>query len=126
MPDGKRLLFNQGGSIYTIPVEGGVPEKLNTGAMNRNNNDHVISFDGKMLAISHHRDGMPGGGSTVYYLPLSGGDPKLVTDSTPSYLHGWSPNGKEVVYTAQRISASPAYNIYKKADQWWSGSATNF
>ena len=49
MPDGKKLLFNQGGSIYTIPVEGGTPEKLNTGAAKRNNNDHVISFDGKMV-----------------------------------------------------------------------------
>jgi len=114
MPDGKKLLFNQAGSLYTIPIEGGVPEKLNTGSANRNNNDHVISFDGKMLAISHHRDGMSGGGSTVYYLPLSGGEPKLITDSTPSYLHGWSPNGKEVVYTAQRTSKSPAYNIYRK------------
>lgn len=114
MPDGKKLLFNQGGSIYTIPINGGKPEILNTGIAKRNNNDHVISMDGKWLAISSHRDGMPGGGSTIYYLPLTGGDPKLVTDSTPSYLHGWSPDGKEVVYTAQRISKSPVYNIYKK------------
>lgn len=115
MPDGKRLLFNQGGSIYTIPVEGGTPEKLNTGAVNRNNNDHVISFDGKWLALSSQRSGMPGGGSTIYYLPITGGEPKIVTDSTPSYLHGWSPNGKDVVYTAQRISKSPVYQIHKKA-----------
>lgn len=115
MPDNKRLLFNQAGSIYTIPVEGGVPEKLNTGAVARNNNDHVISFDGKMLGISSHRDGLPGGGSTVYVLPLTGGEPKLITDSTPSYMHGWNPNGKEVIYTAQRISVSPAYNLYKKS-----------
>jgi TolB protein len=115
MPDGKRLLFNQGGSIYTIPIEGGTPEKLNTGNVNRNNNDHVISFDGKSLALSSQRAGMLGGGSTIYYLPITGGDPKIVTDSTPSYLHGWSPNGKEVVYTAQRISKSPVYQIHKKA-----------
>ena len=115
MPDGKKILFNKDGFIYTIPVEGGNPEKLNSGFANHNNNDHVISFDGKMLAISHHREGMPGGGSTIYVLPLSGGDPKLVTDSTPSYLHGWNPNGKEVVYTAKRINNSPAYNIYKKS-----------
>lgn len=114
MPDGKRLLFNQGGSIYTIPITGGTPELLNTGTAKRNNNDHVISFDGKWLGISSHRDGMAGGGSTVYYLPLTGGDPKIVTDSTPSYLHGWSPDGKEVVFTAQRISKGAAYNIYKK------------
>ncbi len=115
MPDGKEILFNRGGSIFTIPVQGGQPTKVNTGFANRNNNDHVISFDGKMLAISHHRDGMPGGGSTVYVLPLKGGEPTLVTDSTPSYLHGWNPNGKEVVYTAQRISKGPAYNLYKKS-----------
>src|SRR4030095_12231806 len=114
MPDGKNLLFNQGGSIYTIPLSGGTPTMVNTGAAKRNNNDHVISFDGKWLAISSHRDSMPGGGSTIYYLPLTGGEPKLVTDSTPSYLHGWSPDGKDLVYTAQRISKSPVYNIYKK------------
>lgn len=114
MKDGKKLLFNKDGSIYSIPVEGGQIEKLNTGTANRNNNDHVISFDGKMLGISSHRDGMPGWGSTVYYLPITGGEPVLVTDSTPSYLHGWNPNGKEVVYTAQRISKEAGYNIYKK------------
>ena len=114
MPDGNRILFNQGGTIFTIPVDGGTPEKLNTGFANKNNNDHVISFDGKMLGISHHREGMPGGGSTIYVLPLSGGEPKIITDSTPSYLHGWSPDGKLLVYTAQRISSGPAYNLYTK------------
>lgn len=114
MPDGKRLLINQGGSLYTIPTEGGKPEKLNTGSANQNNNDHVISFDGKLLGISSHRREMPNGGSTVYYLPLTGGEPVMVTDSTPSYLHSWSPDGKEVVYTAQRIHKSPLFHIYKK------------
>ncbi len=114
MPDGKSLLFNQGGNIYTIPLTGGTTTLINTGVAKRNNNDHVISFDGKMLGISSHRDGMTGGGSTIYYLPLSGGEPKIITDSTPSYLHGWSKDGSEVIYTAQRISKQPTYNIYKK------------
>lgn len=114
MPDGKNLLFNSGGAIFRIPVGGGTPVKINTGEADRNNNDHVISFDGKWLGISHHRNGLPGGGSTVYYLPLAGGMPLMVTDSTPSYLHGWHPNGKEIVYTAQRTHRSAAYNIYKK------------
>ncbi len=112
MPGGKKLLFNEGGSLYTIPIEGGTPEKLNTGAADRNNNDHAISFDGKMLAISNHRNGLPGGGSTVYTLPLAGGEPRLLTDNTPSYLHGWNPNGKEVAIVAQR-NGSKIYNIYK-------------
>jgi TolB protein len=114
MKDGQSLLINKGGLIYQLPVQGGTPVVLNTGNAKRNNNDHVISMDGKWLAISSHRDGMPGGGSAIYYLPITGGEPKLVTDSTPSYLHGWSKDGKELVYTAQRLSKSPVYNIYKK------------
>jgi len=112
MPDGKKLLFNEGGFLYTIPIEGGTPEKLNTGDVSKINNDHVISFNGKMLAISSSREGLPGGGSTVYTLPLSGGQPRLITDNTPSYLHGWNPNGKEVAIVAKR-NGSNVYNLYK-------------
>lgn len=112
MPGGKLLLFNEGGSLYKIPIEGGMPEKLNTGFADRNNNDHGISFDGKTLAISHQVQGQPGGGSTVYVLPLEGGTPKQVTLKTPSYWHGWNPNNKEVLYVAQR-EGNPVYNLYK-------------
>jgi Tol biopolymer transport system component len=114
LPGNNGLLFNQDGNIFKIPLAGGSPARVNTGKAIRNNNDHVISFDGKWLAISSHREGMPGGGSTIYMLPVDGGEPKIITDSTPSYLHGWTIDGKEVVYTAQRISKGPVYNIYKK------------
>jgi Tol biopolymer transport system component len=114
MPDGKKLLFNMDGSLFKIPVKGGEPEKLNTGFANNINNDHGISFDGKLLAISHGRQGMPGGGSTVYVLPLEGGTPKLITENTPSYWHGWAPNNKELVYVAQRNGVA-IYNIYRNS-----------
>lgn len=111
MPDGNQLLFNQEGSLYTIGINGQNLAKLNTGTADRNNNDHGISFNGKTLAISHHREDLPGGGSTVYVLPLEGGDPQQVTEKTPSYWHGWAPNNKEVVYVAQREADN--YDIYK-------------
>jgi TolB protein len=114
MPDGKKLLFNQAGSLYTIPVEGGTPQKLNTGDANKLNNDHGISFDKKKVAISHQRAGLPGNGSTVYVLPIEGGTPKLITEKTPSYFHGWTADNKEVLYVAKRDSV-PVYNIYKSA-----------
>lgn len=114
MPDGKKLLFNRNGLLYKIANEGGEPEKLNTGSANHNNNDHGISFNGKLLAISHHRDGLPGGGSTVYVLPIEGGEPKLITENTPSYWHGWAPNNKEVLYVAQR-NGSKIYQVYKNS-----------
>jgi TolB protein len=109
MPDGKKLLYNAGGSLYTIPVEGGVSEKLNTGDANRLNNDHGISFDGKSLAISHS---LQGSGSKVFVLPLGGGTPRLITDKSPSYWHGWTADNKAVLYVAQRDT--PVFNIYRK------------
>jgi len=110
LPNGKKLLFNMDGSLFTIPVEGGQLEKLNTGSANRLNNDHCISFDGKMLGISNHN----GTGSSVYVLPMEGGTPREITNATPSYLHGWSPNNKDLLYVAQR-NGIPIYNIYKKS-----------
>ncbi len=112
MPDGKQLLFNQDGSMFTLPVTGGTPVQFKTDTLSRNNNDHGISFDGKMLAISSHRSGLPGGGSTVYVMPLAGGKPVLITPETPSYWHGWSPDGKQVLYVGMRDSKR--YNIYTK------------
>ncbi len=114
MPGNEQLLFNANGSLYTIPVSGGTPSILNTGDANAINNDHGISFDGKLLAISNSRPGMNGGGSSVYILPLTGGTPKLLTEETPSYWHGWNPNNKEVAFVAQRNN-SKIYNLYKQS-----------
>ena len=108
LPDGKKLLFNMDGSLYKIPIDGGELEKLNTGSVARLNNDHGISFDGKTLAISHNA----GEGSAVFVLPLEGGEPKRVTEGTPSYWHGWNPNNKSVVYVAQRNGVK-IYNVYE-------------
>lgn len=114
LPDGKTLIYNSGGFIYKLPVAGGSPEKLNTGDVQRNNNDHVVSHNGKLLGISSFRRGMFAGGSTIYVLPIEGGQPKLVTHKTPSYLHGWAANNKEVYYVARRdTTAGGLYHIFK-------------
>lgn len=114
MPGGKKLLFNMDGLLWKIPVEGGEIEQLNTGFANRNNNDHGISFNGKLLAISHHTEFPAGSGSAVYVLPLKGGTPRLVTEFAPSYWHGWAPNNREVIYVARR-GGSSVYNIYRNS-----------
>lgn len=113
MPDGDRLLFNMEGKLYTIPTEGGTPSLLDTGIADQNNNDHGISFDGKKLAISHHQEGKPGGGSTIYVMPQKGGKLQQVTEHTPSYWHGWTPDDQAVIYVAQR-EGSDQYNFYQK------------
>ena len=40
--------------------------------------------------------------SHIYVLPMTGGEPKDLTGPGLSYLHGWSPDGKELAYCAFR------------------------
>ncbi len=111
--DGKFLLFNSDGKLFTIPVSGGKPVQLDTGFANRCNNDHGFSPDGKMLAISHHHEGK----SLIYVLPAGGGLPKPVTELGPSYWHGWSPDGKTLAYCAERNGKFDIYTIPAEGGQ---------
>ncbi len=108
-PDGKTLIYNSKGLLYNFDLASNKPTVLNTDFANNNNNDHVLSFDGKMIGISHHSVD-DSNNSIVYILPVSGGKPQKVTSKGPSYLHGWSPDGNELIYTAGRNNI---YNIYK-------------
>jgi TolB protein len=106
--DGTTFIYNSGGLLYKIPVEGGTPELIPTGFANRINNDHGISFDGTRLAIS---DGTEMRRSIIYTLPIEGGDPRRVTQLGPSYWHGWSPDGKTLAYCAERNGNYDVYTI---------------
>ncbi len=108
-PDGKALIYNADGLLYRYDLESRKSEILPTGFANRNNNDHVISFDGTQMAISHHAK-EDDGQSVVYTLPIEGGSPKRITPQSPSYLHGWSADDRFLVYTAGR---NGAYDIYR-------------
>lgn len=105
--DGKTLLFNGGGRLYTIPADGGQPKLLDTGFADRCNNDHGYSPDGKQIVLSHHDNDI----SKIYILPAEGGTPRLVTEQGPSYWHGWSPDGRTLAYCAQRNEQFDIYTI---------------
>ena len=107
--DGKALIYAQEGRLYRFDLGTRSPEVINTGFATRNNNDHVLSFDGKMLAISNHAP-EDSGASIVYTVPTTGGTPKRVTARGPSYLHGWSPDGRWLVYVGER---NDEFDIYK-------------
>lgn len=108
--DGKYLIYNSGGLLYKFDLEKGAPELINSGFATSNNNDHVLSFDGKMLGISHHVADEEGK-SIIFTLPVVGGTPERITQLGPSYLHGWSPDGKYLTYTADRNNNFDIYKI---------------
>lgn len=106
--DGEWLIYNSKGKLYKIsPVDPGEPELIDTGFAVNCNNDHVLSSEGKQIAISHGTK--EDGKSRIYTLPIGGGTPTLITPMGPSYLHGWSPDGKELTYCAER---NGNYDVY--------------
>ena len=102
-PDGKWLVVNKEGRLYKISPDGsGDLVEINTGTINQCNNDHVISADGKWIALSSNDPAQKGWSSYVYKVPFEGGEPEKITPVGPSYLHGISPDGKMIAYCAFR------------------------
>ena len=95
--DGKTLIFNREGKIWTVPAEGGAAALLNTGTATNCTGSHGLSPDGKWLAISCATPGKPE--TRVYVLPAAGGEPRLLTENPSSYFHSWSPDGKTIAFT---------------------------
>jgi TolB protein len=109
MKDDKALIFNDDkGLINRFDLASKSVSVINTGSVTNNNNDHVISFEGKMLGLSSNVKTL--GGSVIYTVPLLGGSPKQITPKGPSYLHGWSPDGNFLVFCGER---NGEYDVYR-------------
>jgi len=103
------LVFNADGRLLRIPADGGKPQPIDTGFATRLNNDHGVSPDGTLLAVSdqsqeEHR-------SLVYIVPIGGGAPRRITEKSPSYWHGWSPDGKTLAFCGERNGNFDVYTI---------------
>jgi len=107
--DNKALIYNSEGLIYRYDLATNKTAVLPTDFAKHNNNDHVLSLDGSMLGLSSS-SGASEYGSLIYTVPIEGGIPKKITPIGPSYLHGWSPDGKWLTYTGGR---NKVYDIYK-------------
>jgi Tol biopolymer transport system component len=103
------LIYNGGGKIHRYELATGAISEIDTGFVTHCNNDHVLSPDGRLIAVSHHT--REDGQSRIYVIPLAGGAPALVTPLAPSYLHGWSPDGKTLAYCAERDDQYDVYTI---------------
>lgn len=108
-PDGKSLICNSLGKLHQFDIETRASKIINTDFADKNNNDHVLTFDGKFIGISDQSQ-QSKGQSAIYSVPVTGGIPKRITEKTPSYFHGWSPDSQYLLYTAER---NGEYDIYK-------------
>ncbi len=128
--DGASFLFNRDGRIWRFPAAVPEPvaagaqapaafaaEAIDTGFATRCNNDHGISPDGTQLVISDNSQDTHD--SLVYVLPVSGlaggvasgGAPRRITKNSPSYWHGWSPDGSTLAFVGQRNGDFDIYTV---------------
>ncbi|MCA9920403.1 MAG: MFS transporter, partial [Anaerolineales bacterium] len=107
--DGKHLIYDSRGRLYAYELATGAISQIDTGFATDCTNDHLLSPDNSQLAISHFTN--EDATSRIYTLPAAGGSPTLVTEKGPSYLHGWSPDGRSLVYCGERDGQYDIYTI---------------
>ncbi len=107
--DGKKLIYNSNGRLFAFDLAARESKVIDSSYAAACNNDHVLSPDGLRIAVSHQtkEDGL----SRIYVLPMAGGTPSLITPIAPSYLHGWSPDGRTLAYCAERNDQYDVYTI---------------
>ena len=99
VPDDGSLIVNGNGRLHRVPLDMPALHAIDTGGLSRINNDHGVAPVASLLAVS---DSTHGGKSCIYTLPIEGDRPRRVTAATPSWWHGWSPDGARLAYTAVR------------------------
>lgn len=107
-PDGSALIVNGDGLLFRVALDAPALTPIDTAFATRLNNDHGISPDGQTLVVSNHT---VVGQSCIYTLPIGGGVPRQVTENTPSWWHGWSPDGATLAYVGARDGVFDIYTI---------------
>jgi Tol biopolymer transport system component len=105
--DGKTLIFNRDGRLWSVPATGGEASAIDIGSATDCTGSHGLSPDGKWLAMTCTTTEHPG--RRVYVVPSDGGAPRMVTANPNSYFHSWSPEGKTILFTRP---ANGSFNIY--------------
>ncbi len=100
-PNGKTIIFDMLGDIYTMPISGGDATPLVKGF--DWNMQPVFSPDGKKIAFLSDRDGM----SNLWVMNADGSDPVQITKETSNTIHTptWSPDGQYLAVTRGVMSS---------------------
>ncbi|SET71449.1 amidohydrolase family protein [Thalassotalea agarivorans] len=113
-PDGKTLVFDLLGDIYTMPVSGGKATALMTDIAWQM--QPTFSPDGKYIAFTSDEDG----GDNLWIMNVDGSDARPVTKETFRLVNSpaWSPDGNYLVgrkhYTGSRSLGAGEVWMYHK------------
>jgi Tol biopolymer transport system component len=101
-PDGRTILFDLLGDLYTVPIEGGDAKLL----MGGRDWDHMPKYspDGRMIAFISDRDGT----MNLWIANADGSQPRALTKERtyPLKSPAWTPDGLYVI--ANKAAATPA------------------
>ena len=114
-PDGKTMVFDMLGNIYTMPVSGGTAKALTTGIAW--DMQPRFSPDGQSIAFTSDR----GGGDNLWIMDKDGKNPKAVTSEDFRLLNSpvWHPNGDYIAgrkhFTKTRSLGSGEIWLYHRS-----------
>ncbi len=114
-PDGKEIVFDLLGDIYSLPISGGEAKSLTSGAMW--DMQPRFSPDGKKIAFTSDR----AGGDNIWVMDRDGKNPKQVTKESFRLLNSpaWSPDGQYIAarkhFTATRSLGAGEIWLYHVA-----------
>jgi tricorn protease len=96
-----RIVFSFANDLWSVGREGGDAIRLTTGAGAET--DPVFSPDGTRVAFTGEYDG----NIDVFVVPIAGGTPKRLTfHPAADRAIGWTPDGKQVLFSSNRTSYS--------------------
>ncbi len=106
-PDGKTIVFELLGDLYTLPIEGG-QAKLISGGMSFDSQPK-FSPDGQRIAFLSDRDG----GENLWIMRADGSDPKQLSKESWAEMASpaWTPDG-EYVLVSKTGSSLGTYEIW--------------
>ncbi|HEA29984.1 MAG TPA: biopolymer transporter TolR [Leeuwenhoekiella sp.] len=111
--DDKELVYNSNGFLYRYTFDTNTVHQVETGFATHNNNDHVFSFDEKLLGISNHNP-EDKGNSSIYLMDSKGDSlPRKITKDGVgnSYLHSISPDKETLLFTGFRNDKFDIHSI---------------